>query len=38
VVAPLASARTVEQLAELLPMQDLVLSDEQRQALTEAST
>jgi aryl-alcohol dehydrogenase-like predicted oxidoreductase len=37
VVAPLASARSVEQLAELLPMQDLVLDDEQRQALTDAS-
>ena len=31
VVAPLASARTGEQLAELLVMQDLVLTDEQRQ-------
>lgn len=37
VVAPLASARTVEQLGELLFMQDLVLSDEQRQLLTDAS-
>jgi aryl-alcohol dehydrogenase-like predicted oxidoreductase len=37
VVAPLASARTVEQLAELLPMQDLVLADDERQALTDAS-
>jgi len=37
VVAPLASARTGEQLAELLVMQDLVLTDEQRKALTEAS-
>ena len=37
VVAPLASARTAEQLAELLRMQDLVLTDEQRKSLTEAS-
>src|SRR3954454_3685352 len=37
VVAPIASARSVEQLAELLPMQDLVLTDEQRQLLTDAS-
>jgi aryl-alcohol dehydrogenase-like predicted oxidoreductase len=37
VVAPIASARSVEQLAELLPMQDLVLTDEQRQVLTDAS-
>ena len=37
VVAPLASARTVDQLAELLPMQDLVLTDEQRRRLTDAS-
>ncbi len=37
VVAPLASARTGEQLAELLVMQDLVLTDEQRKSLTEAS-
>lgn len=37
VVAPLASARTVEQLADLLRMQDLVLTDEQRQRLTDAS-
>ena len=29
--SPIASAGTVEQLAELLPMQDLVLSDEERQ-------
>jgi aryl-alcohol dehydrogenase-like predicted oxidoreductase len=38
VVAPIASARSVEQLAGLLPMQDLVLGDEQRQRLTEASS
>ena len=38
VVAPLASARNVEQLAGLLPMQDLVLSDEQRRRLTDASS
>ena len=37
VVAPIASARTVEQLADLLPMQDLVLTDEQRTPLTDAS-
>jgi aryl-alcohol dehydrogenase-like predicted oxidoreductase len=37
VVAPIASGRSVEQLADLLPMQDLVLTDEQRQVLTEAS-
>jgi aryl-alcohol dehydrogenase-like predicted oxidoreductase len=37
VVAPIASARTVEQLAGLLPMQDLVLTDEQRRLLTDAS-
>ena len=38
VVAPIASARSVEQLAGLLPMQDLRLSDEQRRRLTEASS
>ncbi len=37
VVAPIASGRSVEQLADLLPMQDLVLTDEQRQLLTSAS-
>jgi aryl-alcohol dehydrogenase-like predicted oxidoreductase len=37
VVAPIASGRNVEQLAELLPMQDLVLTDEQRKLLTDAS-
>ena len=37
VVAPIASGRTVEQLADLLPMQDLVLTDAQRQQLTAAS-
>ena len=37
VVAPIASARSVEQLAELLPMQDLVLADEERQRITDAS-
>jgi aryl-alcohol dehydrogenase-like predicted oxidoreductase len=37
VVAPIASGRSVEQLAELLPMQDLVLTDEQRQLLADAS-
>jgi aryl-alcohol dehydrogenase-like predicted oxidoreductase len=37
VVAPIASGRSVEQLADLLPMQDLVLTDEQRRRLTDAS-
>jgi aryl-alcohol dehydrogenase-like predicted oxidoreductase len=37
VVAPIASARSVEQLAQLLPMQDLVLTDEQRKLLADAS-
>jgi aryl-alcohol dehydrogenase-like predicted oxidoreductase len=37
VVSPIASARSVEQLAQLLPMQDLVLTDEQRRLLAEAS-
>ena len=37
VVAPIASGRTVEQLADLLPMRDLVLTDDQRTALDEAS-
>jgi aryl-alcohol dehydrogenase-like predicted oxidoreductase len=37
VVAPIASARSVEQLADLLPMQDLVLTDEQRRLLDDAS-
>src|SRR3954449_9447580 len=37
VVAPIASARSVEQLADLLPMADLVLTDEQRQRITDAS-
>src|SRR3954470_11944384 len=37
VVAPIASGRNLEQLAELLPMQDLVLTDDERQALTDAS-
>ena len=36
-VAPIASGRSVEQLADLLPMQDLVLTDEQRQLLSAAS-
>jgi aryl-alcohol dehydrogenase-like predicted oxidoreductase len=38
VIAPIASGRTVEQLADLLPMQDLVLTDDQRQALNDASS
>ena len=37
VVAPIASGRSVEQLADLLPMLDLVLTDDERQALTDAS-
>jgi aryl-alcohol dehydrogenase-like predicted oxidoreductase len=37
VTAPIASARSVEQLAELLPMQDLVLTDDERARLTDAS-
>lgn len=37
VVAPIASGRSVEQLADLLPMRDLVLTEEQRKALDEAS-
>jgi aryl-alcohol dehydrogenase-like predicted oxidoreductase len=37
VVSPIASARSVEQLAELLPMQDLVLTDDERRLLSEAS-
>jgi aryl-alcohol dehydrogenase-like predicted oxidoreductase len=37
VTAPIASGRSVEQLADLLPMQDLVLADAERQALTDAS-
>jgi aryl-alcohol dehydrogenase-like predicted oxidoreductase len=37
VVAPIASARSVEQLADLLPMRDLVLTDEQRKRLDTAS-
>ena len=37
VTAPIASGRSVEQLADLLPMLDLVLTDEERTALTAAS-
>jgi aryl-alcohol dehydrogenase-like predicted oxidoreductase len=37
VVAPIASGRSVEQLAALLPMQDLLLTDAERQHLTDAS-
>ena len=37
VVAPIASGRSVEQLADVLPMQDLVLTEEQTQALDTAS-
>ncbi len=38
VVAPIASGRTVEQLADLLPMRDLMLTDPQRRALDDASS
>src|SRR4051812_7684865 len=38
VVAPIASGRSLEQLADLLPMQDLVLADGELQALTDASS
>jgi aryl-alcohol dehydrogenase-like predicted oxidoreductase len=38
VTAPIASGRNVEQLADLLPMQDLRLTDEQRALLTDASS
>jgi aryl-alcohol dehydrogenase-like predicted oxidoreductase len=37
VTAPIASGRSVDQLAELLPMQDLVLTDDERRLLTDAS-
>ena len=37
VTAPIASARSVEQLADLLPMRDLRLTDEQTQRLDDAS-
>ncbi|MDT0277297.1 aldo/keto reductase [Blastococcus goldschmidtiae] len=37
VVAPIASGRTVEQLADLLPMRDLVLTAEQHERLDAAS-
>jgi aryl-alcohol dehydrogenase-like predicted oxidoreductase len=37
VVAPIASARSVEQFADLLPMRDLVLTEEQRKRLDDAS-
>jgi aryl-alcohol dehydrogenase-like predicted oxidoreductase len=37
VVAPIASARNVEQLAELLPMEDLRLTDEEHRLLADAS-
>jgi aryl-alcohol dehydrogenase-like predicted oxidoreductase len=37
VVAPIASGRSVDQLADLLPMLDLVLTDDERQRLTDAS-
>jgi aryl-alcohol dehydrogenase-like predicted oxidoreductase len=37
VVAPIASGRSVDQLADLLPMQDLELAEDELQALTESS-
>jgi aryl-alcohol dehydrogenase-like predicted oxidoreductase len=37
VVSPIASARSVEQLADLLPMQDLVLGDDELTVLADAS-
>jgi aryl-alcohol dehydrogenase-like predicted oxidoreductase len=37
VTAPIASGRDVDQLADLLPMQDLVLADDELELLTEAS-
>jgi aryl-alcohol dehydrogenase-like predicted oxidoreductase len=37
VVAPIASGRSVEQLADLLPMQDLELADDELQVLADAS-
>ena len=37
VTAPIASGRDVDQLADLLPMQDLVLTDDERAALDAAS-
>ncbi len=37
VVSPIASGRSVEQLADLLPMQDLVLTEEETRALDAAS-
>jgi aryl-alcohol dehydrogenase-like predicted oxidoreductase len=38
VVSPIASARSVEQLADLLPMQDLVLGDDELTVLADASS
>jgi aryl-alcohol dehydrogenase-like predicted oxidoreductase len=38
VVSPIASARSVEQLADLLPMRDLVLTDDELKTLDAAST
>jgi aryl-alcohol dehydrogenase-like predicted oxidoreductase len=37
VTAPIASGRDVDQLADLLPMQDLVLADDELKLLTDAS-
>jgi aryl-alcohol dehydrogenase-like predicted oxidoreductase len=38
VIAPIASGRSLEQLADLLPMQDLELTEGELQALTDASS
>jgi aryl-alcohol dehydrogenase-like predicted oxidoreductase len=37
ITAPIASGRSVDQLADLLPMLDLVLTDDERRRLTDAS-
>src|SRR3954453_664101 len=37
ITTPIASGRSVDQLADLLPMLDLVLTDEERRPLTDAS-
>jgi aryl-alcohol dehydrogenase-like predicted oxidoreductase len=38
VTAPIASGRSVDQLADLLPMLDLVLTEDERRSLTDASS
>jgi aryl-alcohol dehydrogenase-like predicted oxidoreductase len=38
VVSPIASARSVEQLADLMPMTDLVLGDDELKKITDASS